>query len=218
LAVLGIGGERARLPARSRPALDRLGGRAALGNVTGEEQRIPLGQKGADRRVRTARQGAPGQVGALIDGRRTCSTSRDDRRPRGARLSRSRSSPSGAKTDYELVRLDKAKPTPTNSSSSRGCCGSPDVKLSDLKYEFTSELSDMGTLYDDVVRQLVPRPPRPPPLVATDRHRDRRSRRLPHVRRRGDHTFGLIRFAIVITGIVLLALGGTMPARRVGLG
>lgn len=223
LALLGIGGVSVLAYRRGRDrrwtgsAVD-----AALGNVTGEEQRIPLGQKDAGTvefvppdKVR------PGQVGTLIDEQANLldvTATIVDLAVRGF-ITIKELAEDGAKSDYELIRLDKSEaellPYEQQLLAALFASG-PDVKLSDLKYEFTSELSDIkNALYDDVVQNGWYR-------VRPDR--TRLWWRLIGIATvvvgafltfvvAATTSFGLIPLAIVVTGIVLLALGGTMPAR-----
>jgi hypothetical protein len=222
LAVLGIGAVSVLAWRRGRdrrwtgPAVD-----AAMGNLTGEEQRIPLGRQEAGTvefvppdKVR------PGQVGTLIDERANLldvTATIVDLAVRG--FLRITELDDDGKPDYQLDRLEKdtgeLHPYERELLDSLFATG-PSVKLSDLKYEFTSELASLKeALYDDV--------------VANGWYRVRPDRTRLWWRLLGiavvvvgvlltilvasTTSFGLIPLAIVLTGIVLLAVGGTMPAR-----
>ncbi|MGH8977475.1 MAG: DUF2207 domain-containing protein, partial [Acidimicrobiia bacterium] len=223
LAVLGIGAAGALAWRRGRDrrwtgsAVD-----AAMGNISGDEERIALGQHEAGTvefvppdKVR------PGQVGTLIDEQANLldvTATIVDLAVRGYVRITELTDDDGT-TDYQLDRMEK------DAADLLGYeqqlvdslfATSESVRLSDLKYEFTSELSDLkNALYDDV--------------VANGWYRVRPDRTRLWWRVIGiavvvvgvlltilvalTTSFGLIPLAIVLTGIVLLALGGTMPAR-----
>ena len=223
LAVLGVGAvsilawRRGRDRRWTGSAVD-----AALGNVSGDEQRVPLGQQDAGTvefvppdKVR------PGQVGTLIDEQANLldvTATIVDLAVRGF-ISITELAEDGGKPDYELRRLEKSEAellAYEQQLLDALFANGPDVKLSDLKYEFTSELAQLkDALYDDV--------------VANGWYRVRPDRTRLWWRLIGigvviagvaltflvaaTTSFGLIPLAIVLTGIVLLALGGTLPAR-----
>jgi hypothetical protein len=223
LAVLGIGGvgllawRRGRDRRYTGSAVD-----AAMGNLTGEEERVGLGDRepGPVEFVPPDRV-RPGQVGTLLDEQANLldvTATIVDLAVRG-HLHISEVDGDGRHADYELQRLDGGKGELTayervlyDALFESG----PTVRLSDLKYQFTSELSSVrNALYEDVVSN-------------------------GWYRVRPDHTrlwwrligiavvvvgagltaltaattsFGLIPLAIVVVGIALLAVGGRMPAR-----
>jgi hypothetical protein len=223
LAVLGIGAvgvlawRRGRDRRWTGSAVD-----AAMGNISGEEERIALGQHDAGTvefvppdKVR------PGQVGTLIDEQANLldvTATIVDLAVRGHVRITERAE-DGSSTDYQLDRV--GKDTGELLGYERQLLDAlfatgDTVRLSDLKYEFTSELSGLkDALYADV--------------VANGWYRVRPDRTRLWWRLIGvgvvivgvlltilvamTTSFGLIPLAIVLTGIVLLALGGTMPAR-----
>jgi hypothetical protein len=193
---------------------------AALGNLSGAEERIPLGQQDAGTvefvppdKIR------PGQVGTLIDEQANLldvTASIVDLAVRG--YLRIAELDEGGR-DYELTRTKANDATllPYEALLLDSLFASgPTVTLSELKYEFTAELSQLKqALYEDAVSN-------------------------GWYRVRPDHTrlgwrfmgvavtvvgigltalvaatssFGIIPLAVVLTGLVLLALGGRMPAR-----
>jgi hypothetical protein len=193
-----------------------------MGNISGEEERIALGQHDAGTvefvppdKVR------PGQVGTLIDEQANLldvTATIVDLAVRGHVRITERAE-DGSSTDYQLDRV--GKDTGELLGYERQLLDAlfatgDTVRLSDLKYEFTSELSGLkDALYADV--------------VANGWYRVRPDRTRLWWRLIGvgvvivgvlltilvamTTSFGLIPLAIVLTGIVLLALGGTMPAR-----
>ena len=130
---------------------------AALGNVSGEEAPIPLGGRVAGPVEFVPPDNVrPGQVGTLIDEQANLldvTATIVDLAVRGhLRITEIE----GAHNDdYELVRTDGGKgallPYEQELYDALFATG-PDVKLSDLKYKFTSELAGVkNALYDDVV-------------------------------------------------------------------
>jgi hypothetical protein len=222
LALLGIGAVAALAYTRGRDrrytgsAVD-----AAMGNTSGQEELMPLGARRAGPVEFIPPEGVrPGEVGTLIDEKANLldvTATIVDLAVRGHL--RIAEVPNGRHPDYELTRLDNGKgelqPYEQTLYDSLFATG-PTVKLSDLKYKFTSQLSDVqNAMYNDVVKN------------GWYRVRPDRTRMWWHllgiavivvgiaatVITAIFSSFGLIPLAIVLTGIVLLAVGGRMPAR-----
>jgi uncharacterized membrane protein len=194
---------------------------AALGNVSGDEAPIPLhGRQAGPVEFVPPDKVRPGQVGTLIDEQANLldvTATIVDLAVRGhLRISEIEGE---HHDDYELVRTDGGKGTllPYEQELYDALFASgPDVKLSDLKYKFTSELAGVkNALYDDVVTNGWYR-------VRPDR--TRMWWRLIGfgvtllgvaltIITAAVSSFGLIPLAVLVTGIALLAVGGKMPAR-----
>jgi uncharacterized membrane protein YgcG len=222
LAVLGVGAvgvlayRRGRDRRYTGSAVD-----AAMGNVTGEDERIPLGQQdpGPVEFVPPDHV-LPGEVGTLIDEQANLldvTATIVDLAVRGHL--RITEIPDGRHPDYALTRLQGGKgelrPYERELNDALFATGD-EVRLSALKYKFTSELAGVkNALYDDV--------------VANGWYRVR-----PDLTRMWWRIFGslvvvvgigltilvalfssfaLIPLAVVVTGIALLAVGGRLPAR-----
>jgi uncharacterized membrane protein YgcG len=222
LALLGIGAVGALAYKRGRDrrytgsAVD-----AAMGNTSGQEELMPLGARRAGPvEFIPPEDVRPGEVGTLIDERANLldvTATIVDLAVRGHL--RIAEIPNGRHPDYELSRLDNGKgelrPYEQTLYDSLFASGTT-VKLSDLKYKFTSQLSEVkGAMYDDVVKN------------GWYRVRPDRTRMWWHllgvavivvgiaatVITAIFSSFGLIPLAILLTGIVLLAVGGRLPAR-----
>jgi len=222
LALLGIGAVGALAYRRGRDrrytgsAVD-----AAMGNVTGDEERIPLGaQQAGPVEFVPPEHVRPGQVGTLIDEQANLldvTATIVDLAVRGF-LSITEV-PDGRHPDYALTRLDGGKGTlqPYERALYDALFATgPEVRLSELKYKFTSELAAVkNAMYDDVVSNGWYR-------MRPDR--TRLAWRLLGVlviivgvgltiAVAAFSSFGLVPLAIVLIGITLLAVGGRMPAR-----
>jgi Predicted membrane protein (DUF2207) len=230
-ATVGAGGALAVLGVASVSVLAYRHGRdrrwrgsavdAALGNLTGEEEPIPLGQEAAGPVEFVPPDGVrPGQVGTLVDEQANLldvTATIVDLAVRGhLRISEV---DGGRHPDYELTRTEGGKgelrPYERELYDALFASG-PDVKLSDLKYKFTSQIAAVkNALYDDVVTNGWYR-------VRPDR--TRLWWRLIGIGvtvlgialtivTAAVSSFGLVPLAVFVTGIALLAAGGRMPAR-----
>jgi uncharacterized membrane protein YgcG len=230
-ATVGVGGGLAALGVAGVSVLAYRHGRdrrwtgsavdAAMGNVTGEEEPIPLGQETAGPVEFVPPDDVrPGQVGILVDEQANLldvTATIVDLAVRGhLRISEVEG---GRQPDYELTRTDGGKgelqPYERELYDALFATG-PDVKLSDLKYKFTSQLATVkNAMYDDVVTNRWYR-------VRPDR--TRLWWRLIGIAVTvlgialtiviaAVSSFGLIPLAVLVTGIALLAVGGKMPAR-----
>jgi uncharacterized membrane protein YgcG len=194
---------------------------AALGNVSGDEERIPPGQEDAGPvEFVPPEQVRPGQVGTLIDEQANLldvTATIVDLAVRGHLQITELDE--GRHPDYQLTRTDGGKgelrPYEQTLHDALFSTGTS-VKLSDLKYKFTAQLATVkNALYDDV--------------VANGWYRVRPDRTRLWWRLLGiavvalgvlltvvtalASSFGLIPLAVLVTGIALLAAGGRMPAR-----
>jgi hypothetical protein len=194
---------------------------AAMGNVTGQEERIPLGQQQAGPvEFVPPEHVLPGEVGTLVDEQANLldvTATIVDLAVRGHL--RITEIPDGRHPDYSLTRLDggrgELRRYERELHDALFATGS-EVRLSALKYKFTSQLADVkNALYDDVVSNGWYR-------VRPDRTRMwwRVLGALVVVVGVGltvlvavFSSFALIPLAVVVTGITLLVVGGTMPAR-----
>jgi uncharacterized membrane protein YgcG len=194
---------------------------AALGNIDGSEEAIPLGDQQAGPVEFVPPDGVrPGQVGTLIDEQANLldvTATIVDLAVRGHL--RITELADGRHPDYQLERTEGGKgalkPYEQELYDALFATG-PTVKLSDLKYKFTSELARVkNALYDDVVANRWYR-------VRPDRTRLWWRLISLGVTVLGIvltvlvgvvSSFALIPLAIVVTGITLLAVGGRMPAR-----
>jgi uncharacterized membrane protein YgcG len=194
---------------------------AAMGNLTGEEERVGLGDDDAGPVEFVPPDGVrPGQVGTLIDEQANLLDVTATIVDLAVRGHLHITEVDGERhADYELARTEGGKGELTSYERELYHAlfeSGPTVKLSDLKYNFTTQLSSIrNALYDDAVAN-------------------------GWYRVRPDHTrlwwrligvgiavigvvltvvtavissFGLIPLAIVVVGVALLAVGGRMPAR-----
>ena len=222
LAALGIGGVSLLAYRHGRDrrwtgsAVD-----AAMGNIDGSEEAIPLGDRAAGPVEFVPPDGVrPGQVGTLVDEQANLldvtATIVDLAVHEHLRITELAD---GRHPDYQLERVEGGhgdlKPYERELYDALFATG-PTVALSDLKYKFTAELSRVkNALYDDV--------------VANRWYRVRPDRTRLWWRLIGlgvtilgvvltvlvgaVSSFALIPLALVVTGIALLAVGGRMPAR-----
>jgi Predicted membrane protein (DUF2207) len=194
---------------------------AAMGNLDGTEEPIPLGGRQARPVEFVPPDGVrPGQVGTLVDEEANLldvTATIVDLAVRGhLRITELED---GRHPDYQLERVEggkgELKPYEHELYDALFATG-PTVELSDLKYKFTSELAQVkNALYDDVVTN------------GWYRVRPDRTRLWWRLLGLGVtvlgvvltilvgavSSFALIPLAIVVTGIALLASGGRMPAR-----
>lgn len=195
---------------------------AAMGNVTGEEEPVPIGRDAPGPVEFVPPDGIrPGQVGTLVDERANLvdvTATIVDLAVRG-HLKITEVDGASAR-DYELERLDGGKGAllPYETSLLDALASEPGttVRLSDLKYKVAAELAQVrSALYDDTVTQGWYR-------IRPDRTR-LAWRALAIVLTLAGigltvlvalvSSFGYVPLAIVATGLLMLFIGGRMPAR-----
>jgi uncharacterized protein (TIGR04222 family) len=198
---------------------------AAMGNLTGEEERLGIGDREPGPVEFVPPDGVrPGQVGTLVDERASLidvTATIVDLAVRGwLRIEElEKTGFLRRRSDYELHRTGPGTGTllPYEQSLLDALFTSgPDVKLSDLKYKFRTQLSNIqSALYDDTVSH------------GWYRARPDRTRMWWHalaialiavgigltVLVARFTSFGIVPLAVVLTGFVLLLAAGRMPAR-----